>query len=53
MRSIAEILKLAEEHGRGLPETVLALDSEATGVPEAEIREKMASRAADMARRLG
>lgn len=50
MRSIAEILKLAEEHGRGLPETVLALDSEATGVPEAEIREKMASRAADMAR---
>ena len=50
MRSIAEIIKMSEEHGRSLPETVLALDSEATGVAESEIRARMASRAADMAR---
>jgi L-serine dehydratase len=50
MRSIADIFKHAQEHGLSLPQTILVLDSEATGVPTDEIRAKMASRTADMAR---
>lgn len=50
MRSIADILKHAQEHGYSLPQAILALDSEASGVPEGEIRARMTSRAADMAR---
>lgn len=48
MRSIKEILEYASRRALPLPEAVLMMDSEATGVPAGRIREKIALRLADM-----
>lgn len=48
MRSIREILQYSSDNALTLAEAVLMRDSEATGVPAAQIREKIAARLADM-----
>lgn len=50
MRAIREIVNYCEDNGVTFPEAVLSLDSEATGVPVAEIRKRMAARLTDMER---
>ena len=50
MRSLQDLMKLADERGIPLYETVLAADSEATGVPADQIFEMISSRLKDMRR---
>lgn len=50
MRSIKEILEYASEKSLPLPEAILRLDSDATGVPDGQIREKITQRLADIRR---
>ncbi|MDO5562244.1 MAG: L-serine ammonia-lyase, iron-sulfur-dependent, subunit alpha [Synergistaceae bacterium] len=50
MRAIEDILKYSEEKHLTLPEAILAMDEEFSGVPEGEIRTKIFSRLKDMAR---
>ncbi len=50
MRSLQDLIKLAEEHGMGLHEIIMTVDSEATGVPTNEIYNLMLSRLKDMRR---
>lgn len=48
MRSIREILQYSSDNALPLAEAVLMMDSQATGTPAAQIREKIAARLADM-----
>ena len=50
MRSLQDLMKLADERGIPLYEAVLAADSEATGVPADQIFEMISSRLKDMRR---
>lgn len=50
MRSIAEIVKHAEERGISFPDAVVSLDSAASGLSAKDIREKMSARIDDMRR---
>ena len=50
MRSIAEIIKYAEERRLSMPDAVAALDSAASGLSAKDIRGKMAARLNDMRR---
>lgn len=50
MRSIREILRYAEERSITLPEAVLAMDAEATGILAPHICEKLQQRCKDMER---
>ncbi len=50
MRSIKDILQYTEYRGVNLPEAVLLMDSEATGISVNDIRQKILSRLADMKR---
>lgn len=50
MRSLKEILEYAADRSLLLPEAILRMDSDATGVPNGQIRKKIAERLADMKR---
>ncbi|MEG1799911.1 MAG: hypothetical protein RR214_06965 [Synergistaceae bacterium] len=50
MRSLKEIIAFAEEKKLSLPDAILAIDAEATGIPEAEIRSSIRERMSDMER---
>ncbi|NLD04924.1 MAG: L-serine ammonia-lyase, iron-sulfur-dependent, subunit alpha [Synergistaceae bacterium] len=50
MRSLRDLIKLADEREMDLPEAVLKVDSEATGVPADQIFDLISSRLKDMRR---